>query len=164
MVSDGLYSVAAHIIYHYYSIFTLDFSKQLKICDQMEKNLNWSSPFKRETLLPESSSSQSSSSLSLSTFDGVEILSGDLTLENDFSGVVFVENLSSVFFEYLSSVISFVGDGVRDLAVEFRRENIFDSGDKSRQLPNRDGLPIVGDCDDCDDVSSLLDDSSSSYN
>jgi hypothetical protein len=41
-------------------------------------------------------------------------------------------------------------------------DKIFDGGDRSRQLPNLDGRPMSGDCDKEEEVSSLLDVSSSS--
>jgi hypothetical protein len=72
----------------------------------------------------------------------------------------------------LRSEENFVGDGVRDLIGDsdvfvdekdlvgddlvsnvLVDENVFEGGDKSRQLPNLEGLPIVGDCDIDEDSS-----------
>ena len=96
-------------------------------------------------LLPESKSSSSSSSSPSWwwTETSADFFSADRN------------GLKTFWAEAASSLaVDFVGDGVRDRVAEFRRENSFDSGERSRQLPNLDGLPMVGDCDDWDDVSS----------
>ena len=63
------------------------------------------------------------------------------------------------FTSHFNTEENLVGEGVLDRNGNLVAD-VFVGGDKSRQLPNRDGLPIVGDWDAYDSLQ--LDDSSSS--